>query len=55
MWEPVRHLIASENKNYDSKFRVKGVVVERQRRAFSRDHRCGWRWASGFSTTYITV
>lgn len=40
MWEPVRHLIASENKNYDSKFRVKGVVVERQRRAFSRDHRC---------------
>jgi hypothetical protein len=42
MWEPVRHLIASENENYDSKFREKGVVVERQqewRRAFSRDHR----------------
>jgi hypothetical protein len=58
MWEPVRHLIASENENYDSKFRVKGVVVERQQewsRAFSQDHRWGQRRVCGFGTTYITI
>lgn len=58
MWEPVRHLIGSESVNYGSRFREKGVVVERQqewRRAPRRDHRWGQRWVYGFSTTYITI
>lgn len=54
MWEPVRHLIASENENYGSKFRENGVVVERQqewRRPSSRDHMWGQSRVCGFSTT----